>query len=110
MLKNLRYQVYLASDGMKAIELYQHHKDEINLIILDMIMPQIDGQQTYIQLKRINPTIKVLICSGYSQPDIIKEMLSDEGVVGFLRKPFEIAQLSQVVREALDTQKDGEKT
>jgi CheY-like chemotaxis protein len=103
MLKNLGYQVYLASSGMEAIEMYQRHKAEIDLIILDIIMPQMDGQQTYIQIMRINPDVKVLICSGYSQHNSIKEMLLDEGVVGFMRKPVEIAQLSQVVREALDT-------
>jgi len=104
MLKDLGYQVYLASSGMEAIEIYQRYKDEIDLIILDIIMPQMDGQETYIQLKRITPDIKVLIYSGYSQHSIIKEMLLNEGVVGFMRKPPQMVQLSQVMRTALDTQ------
>ncbi|MBM3242764.1 response regulator [Candidatus Poribacteria bacterium] len=109
MLKNLGYQVYLASSGMEALEMYQRHKDEIDLIILDIIMPQMDGQQTYVQLKQINPDLKVIVCSGYSQHDIINKMLSDEGVVGFMRKPPQMAQLSQVVRKALDTPKTERK-
>ena len=102
MLKNLGYQVYLASDGMEAIELYQRHKDEIDLIILDIIMPQMDGKQTYVQLKQINPDVKVVICSGYAQHHLIEEMLLDEGVVGFLGKPPEMMPLSQAVRKALE--------
>ena len=103
MFKNLGYKVYLASNGMEAIKLYQRQSDEIDLIILDIIMPQMDGQQTYMQLKQINPDLKVVICSGYSKHDIIEEMLSDEGVLGLIKKPPEMEQLSRIVREALDT-------
>ncbi len=102
MLTNLGYQVYLASDGMEAIKLYPRHKDEIDLIILDIIMPKMDGQQTYAHLKQINPDVRVLISSGYSQHGIIEEMLSDKGVVGFVNKPHGMMQLSKAVRKALE--------
>ncbi|MBW1753839.1 MAG: response regulator, partial [Deltaproteobacteria bacterium] len=77
------------------------YQQEIDLIILDMIMPNMAGSKTFDQLKEINPNIKVLLSSGYSIDGLATEIL-ERGCNGFIQKPFNIKSLSQKLREILD--------
>jgi len=102
MLKALGYTVLVARGGKEAIELYRANKDNIDMVILDMIMPQIGGGKAYDRMKKINPDIKVLLSSGYSINGQAEEIL-DRGCDGFIQKPFNMSQFSQKIREILDS-------
>ena len=101
MLKELGYQVVPAMSGRQAIELYKEKMVDLDLVALDMIMPEMNGKDTYDALKKINPEVKVLLVSGYSLNKQIEELM-DQGCNGFIQKPFDIVQLSQKLREVLE--------
>jgi len=101
LLEELGYEVLLARSGREAIEIYEENKEKMDLVILDMIMPDMSGGDTYDRLKEINPDIKVLLSSGYSIDGQATEILN-RGCEGFIQKPFDIKQLSQKLREILD--------
>jgi two-component system, cell cycle sensor histidine kinase and response regulator CckA len=101
MLQLLGYTVLTANSGGEAINLYQQHRDQIKLVILDMIMPGLSGYDTYIALKKINPSVAVLLSSGYSIDSQASEML-ELGCNGFLQKPFAVHEFSSTVRSILD--------
>ncbi len=101
LLKTLGYRVLRAQTGLEAIEIFRSHQEDVELIILDMIMPGMSGGETFERLKEIKPDIKVILSSGYSingQADKILKM----GCQGFIQKPFHAGELSQKIREALD--------
>ena len=101
MLKKLGYSVVPALSGQEAVQLYKENKMTLDLVALDMIMPEMNGKDTYEELKRINPQVKVLLVSGYSLNKQIEELM-DRGCNGFIQKPFNIVQLSQKLREVLE--------
>jgi PAS domain S-box-containing protein len=101
MLKALGYKALIASGGKEAIELYKENKDKIGMVLLDMVMPDMGGGETYDRMKEINPDIKVLLLSGYSIDGEATEILK-RGCDGFIQKPFDMKELSQRVREILD--------
>ena len=100
ILKTLGYQVLLARGGKEAIEVYKANKDRIDMVILDMIMPDMGGGETYDLLKEINPQIKVLLSSGYSIDGQAQEIM-ERGCNGFIQKPFDVKQLSAKIRKTL---------
>jgi len=101
ILKTLGYKVLIARSGKEAIELYKKNKDKIDMVILDMIMPQMGGGETYDRMKEIDPNIKVLLSSGYSINGQATEILK-RGCDGFIQKPFTMKDLSKAIREVLD--------
>jgi len=101
MLTAMGYKVLLARSGQEAIETYQKNRDKVDLVILDMIMPDMGGGKAYDTLKEINPDIMVLLSSGYSINGQATEIL-ERGCDGFIQKPFSMSQLSQAIRKVLD--------
>jgi two-component system cell cycle sensor histidine kinase/response regulator CckA len=101
ILETLGYQVLLARNGKEAIEVYNANKDKIDLVILDMIMPDISGGETYDLLRAINPQMKVLLSSGYSIDGQAQEIL-ERGCNGFIQKPFDIKRLAAKIRKILE--------
>ena len=100
-LEKMGYKVLTARSGKEATEIYEKNKDTIDLIILDMVMPDMGGGETFDRLKEINPEIKILLSSGYSINGQATEIL-DRGCDGFIQKPFNMKQLSCKIREVLD--------
>ncbi len=100
MLKKLGYEVLKAEGGKQAIDLYKANKDKIDTVILDMIMPDMGGGDTYDRLKEINPEIKVLLSSGYTI-DVQAKQILERGCNGFIQKPFTMKELSRKIRETL---------
>ena len=98
MLSKLGYRVLLARGGREALELYKKNQDKINMVLLDMIMPDMGGGETYDRMRKINPDIRVLLSSGYGIDGQATEIL-ERGCDGFIQKPFNIQQLSQRIRE-----------
>ena len=101
-LEELGYQVIVASSGQEALSLYETQRDAIDLIILDMVMPGMDGGETFARLQAIDPDVKVLLISGYGLEGKAKE-IRGRGCQGFIQKPFTIIQLSEKIKALLDT-------
>ena len=101
MLQLLGYKVLTARSGRDSIEIYKKNKDKVDIIILDMIMPDMDGQATYNRLKEIKPDVKVILASGHSINGQAAEMLK-KGCNGFIPKPFTVKCLSEKMRDVLD--------
>ena len=99
-LKVMGYQVLTAREGREAIEVYQKHGDTIDLVLLDIIMPNMKGGEVFDRLKEINPEVKVLLSSGYSIDGEASQIL-ERGGSGFIQKPFDMNQLSQSIRAML---------
>ncbi|MBI3951054.1 MAG: PAS domain S-box protein [Acidobacteria bacterium] len=100
-LQQFGYRVLTASNGLEAIAVYRQHRDEIALVILDVVMPRMGGREAFKELKRLNPGVRVLLATAYA-PEEVGEELLDQGVYGLLRKPYQIDELAQAVRAALE--------
>ncbi len=100
MLEKLGYTTLKAVDGKQALEMYQQHREEIDMVLLDMVMPVMDGTECFYKLKEINPKIKVVISSGFVRDADLSTLLED-GLIDFIRKPFSIEQLARAVAMAL---------
>ena len=101
LLEQLGYKVLTARSGKEAIEIYEENRQRIDILLLDMIMPDMSGGETYDRLKEINPKAKVLLSSGYSINGQATGILG-RGCNGFIQKPFKMKELSQKLREILD--------
>jgi PAS domain S-box-containing protein len=95
------HSVYTASTGREAVKVYQDSWSKIDLVMLDMIMPEMDGKETYHALRKIRPEVKVLISSGYSPNEEIQDII-DEGILGVLHKPYTKALLEAAILKAMD--------
>lgn len=100
VLKGQGYGVLVASNGKEAVEQFQPQKDMVSLVILDMIMPEMDGQATFHALRSLAPSVKVLISSGFSQESGVQRLLSD-GAAGFVGKPYQTEDLLKIVANHL---------
>jgi PAS domain S-box-containing protein len=100
MLERIGYNVLVAHSGTEALAAYEQHKDQIDLVILDMIMPKMAGGETYDRLKMMDSNVKVLLSSGYSMSGEATEILK-RGCDGFIQKPFNMEALSQKIRDVL---------
>jgi len=100
MLEGLGYRILLAGSGEEAVDIYQAQRDQVDLVIMDMIMPGIGGGGAFDAIRMIHPEAKVILSSGYSMNGMAKEILS-RGVRGFLQKPYRLSDLSQKIREIL---------
>ncbi|MFM1847742.1 MAG: hypothetical protein RL417_1216 [Pseudomonadota bacterium] len=98
-LQHLGYSVEVASSGLEALEKYSE-PDAFDLVLLDMLMPELSGEETFFKLKALDPNLGVLVISGYSSERSVHNIL-DNGGRDFLQKPFTIDELSRKVRECL---------
>lgn len=101
MLQSLGYTVLSAGGGREGVSLFRRQHDIVDMVILDMIMPEMSGSEAFDALKRIDPTVKVLLSSGYSI-DGQAARIMERGCNGFIQKPFNLATLSQKIRTILD--------
>ncbi len=101
ILKLLGYNVLVANDGKEAMQTYKKNQDKIDMVILDMIMPGMNGGEVYNKMIEINPDIKVLLSSGYSLNEQSAEIL-ERGCNDFIQKPFNMMDISEKIRKILD--------
>ncbi|MHC4871684.1 MAG: PAS domain-containing hybrid sensor histidine kinase/response regulator [Planctomycetota bacterium] len=104
MLSELGHKVTVIDDSKKAVEHYKESWQDIDLVIMDMMMPELSGSETFIAMHNINPDIKSIICSGYDLNPEVQELLK-KGVMAFVHKPFEQAELSGKVAQVLQGEK-----
>jgi len=101
MLEEMGYQVITAIDGVEAVELYRTHQDEITLVITDMTMPRMNGEECFRELRKLNPDVRVMLSSGYNEQDATSRF-QGKGLVGFIQKPYGQEQLEAVVHQAVN--------
>jgi CheY-like chemotaxis protein len=98
-LKGLGYQVLVAENGLQALQMYEQRHQEIGCVLLDLIMPELNGLETYRRMRAIDPKVRVVFASGYSTGGILREA-PDARAAGFIGKPFTLAGLSIALRKA----------
>jgi PAS domain S-box-containing protein len=101
MLEKLGYKIAVAAGGNQAIKLLKTMRNEVDLVILDMIMPDMSGGETFNRLRAIKPDVKILLSSGYSLNGQASEIMR-RGCNGFIQKPFNVKQISRKIRQILD--------
>ena len=100
MLEKLGFSVLTATSGKEALDIYRDNKDRIGLVVLDMIMPGMGAGDTYDALQAFDPSIKVLLSSGYGVDQQTSEIMQ-RGCKGFIQKPFNMQVLSEKIQEVL---------
>jgi PAS domain S-box-containing protein len=100
VLRDLGYEVVTCRNGAEAIERYRAHWREIDVVILDMVMPVMAGREAFEAMRQVNPAVRAILSSGYSLNEEVQSIL-DAGVLGFVSKPYRQAELARAVAEAL---------
>jgi len=92
-----------AVSGEAGVVLYREQMEKINLVLLDMSMPGMNGAETYCELQKINPSVPVLLSSGYTDYEI-NDCFPESGILGFLQKPYDLSELVSTIRQHLPKQ------
>jgi two-component system cell cycle sensor histidine kinase/response regulator CckA len=101
MLAKLGFEVLTARNGSEAVAVYRKHRNEIDLVLLDIVMPKVGGSEAFDRLREINPDVKVIICSGYSIDGQARDIFN-RGCNAFIQKPFNLQTLGKQIRDVLD--------
>ena len=88
--------VLLAADGEEALEIYRHHRGEIDVVLLDLGLPKMSGWEVFNNLKQENPDLCIVVASGYMEPEV-KSRMHDAGVEHFIEKPYRLDRLVQTL-------------
>ena len=104
MLQKIGFNTLRATNSAEACQLYEDKKEDIDIVVLDMIMPDETGASTYKRLKKLNPDIRVLITSGMEKNGNVDEILND-GQNGFIQKPIKFAELTKNIDTVLSLEK-----
>lgn len=100
LLESLGYEVELAEDGEQGVESFCKQQGRLSLVLLDMVMPKLDGAGAFRRMRAIDPTVPVVVCSGYPPGEEVKGLLS-EGLAGYLSKPYRREQLRVTLESVL---------
>ena len=101
MLRRLGLEVIVAGDGVEALELYGERGDSLSLVVLDMTMPRMSGEEAFRRMKRLRGDIPILVTSGYNEQEAI-ERFAGQGLAGFIQKPYQFGAFGEAVRNALE--------
>ena len=101
LLEAMGYRILVARDGKEAVKVYKKNWDKIDIVVMDMVMPNMGGGEAYDRIREINPNVKVLLSSGFSIDGEASEIL-DRGCDGFIQKPFNMKKLSGKMMEIID--------
>jgi len=100
MLQRIGLTVLPAGNGQEALRVFTENKDRIDLVILDMVMPEMGGKVVYERLKKLNSEVKVLLASGYSLNDEAAEIMRN-GCDGFIQKPYNMQEMTARIDQIL---------
>jgi two-component system, cell cycle sensor histidine kinase and response regulator CckA len=100
MLQSIGFRVLTASDGREALDVFERSSDAIVCVLLDLTMPRLDGEQTFRELRRLNPGVRVIISSGYNEQEVSQKFVG-KGLAGFIQKPYTMSEVSRKMREVL---------
>ena len=100
------YTVLTAQDGKQGVEIYQSHQKEIAVVVSDIGLPFLGGHEVFNRIRKINPKAKVILASGFFEPEIRSEMYK-AGLKEFIQKPYLVGEVLQKIREVLDNERDA---
>jgi CheY-like chemotaxis protein len=101
MLRRMGFSVLFASTGLEAVDVFRSRAEEIRLVVLDLTMPQMDGEAAFRELRRIRPNVRVILSSGYNEQDVTNRF-AGKGLAGFIQKPYRLDELQTIVRRVLE--------
>ena len=101
MIQKAGFPVMMAADGLEAVEMFRQFSEEIALVLLDLKMPRMSGEEAFHEIRRLKPGIPVILSTGYSS-DEINRCLEGEKLNGCLHKPYHYEDLVSILREILD--------
>ena len=90
-----------AVDGQQGVDLFATHPGSFDAVLLDLTMPKMDGAEAFIELRRLEPHVPVILMSGYNEQDAVSR-LGSQDMAGFLQKPFQLEDLQEILRRILD--------
>ena len=96
MLRNLGFAVLCAADGREALAVFRERREEISLVLMDLTMPNLGGEETFHELRSIDPNVEVILSSGYSEHEVTRRFLG-KGISGFVQKPYTLATLREIL-------------
>lgn len=108
MLRRIGYDVTLFDNAISALLFYEKHTSEVDLVILDMIMPHMGGKDAFFKIRKINPEVKVIILSGFSIDNDTQELIN-EGIAAFIQKPVSLSVLKNRLEQIFSPEASGEK-
>jgi two-component system, cell cycle sensor histidine kinase and response regulator CckA len=99
--ESMGFQVLEAADGLEAVALFELRHAEIQVVLMDLTMPHMDGRQAFLRMHQVAPRVPVVLTSGYSEQDVLSDFLG-KGLAGFLPKPYQRSQFLSVLRQAVE--------
>lgn len=102
MLQQMGFQVLCASDGVEAVQVVSTNPAKVRLVLLDLTMPRMDGEETLHALRALQPDLPIILTSGYNDP-AASDGTPPRGANGFIQKPYLFDQLTEVVRKTLSS-------
>ena len=109
MLEELGFEVLTAADGRDALEMFRERHAEIRFVLMDLTMPHMDGEEAYREFRRIDPQVRVVICSGYNQQEVSQKFVG-KGLAGFLKKPYQLSELKEAIAQLDNLAQSGKKS
>jgi CheY-like chemotaxis protein len=106
LLEEIGYSVVLAENGLEAVNIFRQSHDEIDLVIMDMVMPVMSGREAIRKLRSIDQNCCVVVASGFAESGQ-GEGLSEYDIQGFIQKPYRISALSQILAQVLEDRRSG---
>ena len=105
MLRDFGFEIITAHDGQEALTVFRQHHRKISFVLMDLTMPHMDGEEAFRELRKIDPGVKVIICSGYNEQDVSQKFVG-KGLAGFLKKPYQLQELQKMIRHLLEDSTD----
>jgi CheY-like chemotaxis protein len=105
MLERIGFTVVTAADGAEAIARFRERADDILCAIVDLTMPHVDGAETFRELRRMRPGVRVILSSGYNEQDVTQRFVG-KGLAGFIQKPYQLSTLVAVLQEVLEKSRE----
>jgi two-component system, cell cycle sensor histidine kinase and response regulator CckA len=105
MLERIGFGVVTAADGAEAIARFRERADDIICAIVDLTMPHVDGAETFRELRRMRPGVRVILSSGYNEQDVTQRFVG-KGLAGFIQKPYQLSTLVSVLKEVLEKSRE----
>jgi len=103
ILENSGYSVLMAKDGIEGVDIFKKHYQKIELVLLDLVMPKMSGNEAYSEMKKIDPDLKVLLASGFVKDYRVEEIIN-EGAQAFLQKPYTFGRLAKAVYDVIESE------
>ncbi|WP_321394124.1 PAS domain S-box protein [uncultured Desulfuromusa sp.] len=100
MLHEFGFEVVTARDGIEALEVFKQQHQDIRFVLMDLTMPNMDGEEAFREFRRIDPQVKVIICSGYNEQEVSQKFVG-KGLAGFLKKPYLLSELQKTIQKLL---------